>query len=197
MVHDPLTVARWTAGFGPMMDDGVARARFEELFRRLGPEGEKLSPAEQSELLRLVSTRPLDHAPFPDVVIDVSVEDVTSDATAHARVTATGCTVDGDPEPLGAAAFGSIDRRSWMAFLIGLRARGLSGVWRILAEPSPGLAEAVEFTFPEARLEYVPAGFVPAWLSLATEYRDFQPGLEEFFRPSPEPDDADAENRRS
>lgn len=148
-------------------------SRLDELLRRLAASssrslGGALGYDEREELLHIIATRRLDRTHFPAVFLEATVVELpeAGETAAGTRVTATGCTPEGDPEPLGVTFFESIDQRHWITFLLELRARGLSGVQQVLAEPTEGLQEAIEVAFPQSRFQAVPPNFSPDWLAL-------------------------------
>lgn len=142
--------------------------RLDALLRSLAVVVEGLDEPDREELLRLVCTRPLDHTPFPELLLD-AVDEVSNEGedVPRVRLMATGCTAEGDPEPLGTVVGTSADVRAWASFLLDLRSRGFSGVRVVFSPAGEEVAEAVSTVFPEARFEAVPEEFSPPWLTLS------------------------------
>lgn len=64
---------------------------------------------------------------------------VGAHVVSHALVVATGMSIDGAREVLGAAVGDSESSEFWREFLVGLRGRGLSGVHLVVSEAHAGL----------------------------------------------------------
>lgn len=96
--------------------------------------------------------RTLTHTTFPYVFLDATYCKVRIGAhvVSHALVVATGVSIDGTREVLGTAVGDSESFDFWREFLIGLKARGLSGVHLVISDAHAGLKAAVAQQFTGA-----------------------------------------------
>jgi putative transposase len=96
--------------------------------------------------------RTLTHTTFPYVFLDATYCKVRIGAhvVSHALVVATGVSIEGTREVLGTAVGDSESFDFWREFLVGLRARGLSGVHLVISDAHAGLKAAVAQQFSGA-----------------------------------------------
>jgi transposase-like protein len=96
--------------------------------------------------------RTLTHTSFPYIFLDATYCKVRIGAhvVSHALVVATGVSIDGTREVLGTAVGDSESFDFWREFLIGLKARGLSGVHLVISDAHAGLTAAVRQQFTGA-----------------------------------------------
>jgi len=130
---------------------GVSTRKVDDLVAALGA-ASGISKSEVSricseldESLQAFRDRPLDHVEFPYVFLDATYVKARSGGriVAKAVIVATGVTRGGDREVLGVEVGDSEDGAFWIAFLRGLRARGLSGVALVISDAHLGLREAI------------------------------------------------------
>ena len=130
---------------------GVSTRKVDDLVAALGA-ASGISKSEVSricseldESLQAFRDRPLDHVEFPYVFLDATYVKarVSGRIVARAVIVATGVTRSGDREVLGVEVGDSEDGAFWIAFLRGLRARGLTGVQLVISDAHLGLREAI------------------------------------------------------
>ena len=156
---------------------GVSTRRVDELVQTLGISG--ISKSQVSELARSLDvdvasfrSRPLDGGPYRHLQADalaLKVREAGRIVQAAALV-ATGVNADGRREILGLDVVTAEDGASWLAFLRGLVARGLSGVALVTSDAHPGLKAAIAATLPGA----ASAALSPA-LRRPPDYADIAP----------------------
>jgi putative transposase len=130
---------------------GVSTRKVDDLVRALGA-ASGISKSEVSricseldESLQAFRDRPLDHVEFPYVFLDATYVKARSGGriVARAVIVATGVTRSGEREVLGVEVGDSEDGAFWIAFLRGLRARGLTGTQLVISDSHLGLREAI------------------------------------------------------
>jgi putative transposase len=130
---------------------GVSTRKVDDLVQALGA-ASGISKSEVSricseldESLQAFRDRPLDHVEFPYVYLDATYVKARSGGriVSKAVIVATGVTRNGDREVLGVEVGDSEDGAFWIAFLRGLRARGLTGVKLVISDAHLGLREAI------------------------------------------------------
>ncbi len=130
---------------------GVSTRKVDDLVAALGA-ASGISKSEVSricgeldESLQAFRDRPLDHVEFPYVFLDATYVKARSGGriVSKAVIVATGVTRNGDREVLGVEVGDSEDGAFWIAFLRGLRARGLGGVKLVISDAHLGLREAI------------------------------------------------------
>jgi putative transposase len=130
---------------------GVSTRKVDDLVQALGA-ASGISKSEVSricgeldESLQAFRDRPLDHVEFPYVFLDATYVKARSGGriVSRAVIVATGVTRSGDREVLGVEVGDSEDGAFWIAFLRGLRARGLTGVALVISDAHLGLREAI------------------------------------------------------
>jgi putative transposase len=130
---------------------GVSTRKVDDLVQALGGAA-GISKSEVSricgeldESLGAFRDRPLDHVEFPYVFLDATYVKARSGGriVSKAVIVATGVTRSGDREVLGVEVGDSEDGAFWIAFLRGLRARGLTGVQLVISDAHLGLREAI------------------------------------------------------
>jgi transposase-like protein len=130
---------------------GVSTRKVDDLVQALGGAA-GISKSEVSrictgldESLQAFRDRPLDHVEFPYVFLDATYVKarVGGRIVSKAVIVATGVSRTGDREVLGVEVGNSEDGALWIAFLRGLRARGLSGVKLVISDAHSGLREAI------------------------------------------------------
>ena len=101
--------------------------------------------SELDESLQAFRDRPLDHVEFPYVFLDATYVKARSAGriVSRAVIVATGVTRSGEREVLGVEVGDSEDGAFWIAFLRGLRARGLTGTQLVISDSHLGLREAI------------------------------------------------------
>lgn len=133
---------------------GVSTRRVEGLVQALGIE--HLSKSQVSRLAKELDeeveafrNRPLDAGPYTYVWLDAMVVKVREAGRIQsvAVVVATGVNADGHREVLGIDVITVEDGAGWLAFLRGLKARGLSGTELVVSDAHKGLVEAIASTF--------------------------------------------------
>jgi putative transposase len=134
---------------------GVSTRKVDDLVKALGA-ASGISKSEVSRIcaaldkeLEEFRNRPLDHVAFPYVFADATYVKgrVRGRVVSRAVVVATGVTATGDREVLGIEVGDSEDKAFWVAFLKGLRARGLGGVQLVISDHHLGLKEAIASVF--------------------------------------------------
>ena len=130
---------------------GVSTRKVDDLVQALGG-ASGISKSEVSricgeldESLQAFRDRPLDHVEFPYVFLDATYVKARTGGriVSKAVIVATGVTRSGDREVLGVEVGDSEDGAFWIAFLRGLRARGLTGVQLVISDAHIGLREAI------------------------------------------------------
>jgi putative transposase len=130
---------------------GVSTRKVDDLVQALGGAA-GISKSEVSricgeldESLQAFRDRPLDHVEFPYVFLDATYVKARSGGriVSKAVIVATGVSRGGDREVLGVEVGDSEDGAFWIAFLRGLRARGLVGVQLLISDAHSGLREAI------------------------------------------------------
>jgi putative transposase len=130
---------------------GVSTRKVDDLVQALGA-ASGISKSEVSricgeldESLQAFRDRPLDHVEFPYVFLDATYVKARAGGriVSKAVIVATGVTRNGDREVLGVEVGDSEDGAFWIAFLRGLRARGLGGVKLVISDAHLGLREAI------------------------------------------------------
>jgi putative transposase len=136
---------------------GVSTRRVDKVVRQLGIQGISKSQVsrlagELDELVEGFRTRPLDSGPYPYLMLDALVVKVReggricNTCVCHA----TAINAEGYRESLGLDIVTQEDGASWLGFLRGLVARGLSGVQLVTSDSHPGLVDAIRSTLPGA-----------------------------------------------
>jgi transposase-like protein len=105
-------------------------------------------------------------------------------------VIATGVSAEGHREILGVEVFTSEDGASWLAFLRGLKARGLSGVRLVVSDAHPGLKAAIASVFTGSRWQRCRTHLTTNVLTKVPKAA--QPGVAALFRMIFLQQDADA-----
>ena len=130
---------------------GVSTRKVDDLVQALGA-ASGISKSEVSricseldESLQAFRDRRLDHVEFPYVFLDATYVKARSGGriVSKAVIVATGVSRSGDREVLGVEVGDSEDGAFWIAFLRGLRARGLTGVKLVISDAHTGLREAI------------------------------------------------------
>ena len=130
---------------------GVSTRKVDDLVQALGGAA-GISKSEVSricseldESLQAFRDRPLDHIEFPYLFLDATYVKARAGGriVAKAVIVATGVARSGDREVLGVEVGDSEDGAFWIAFLRGLRARGLGGVKLVISDAHSGLREAI------------------------------------------------------
>lgn len=125
---------------------GVSTRNADDLVTALGVES-GISKSQVSRICQGLDTeiarfreRTLTHTSFPYVFLDATYCKVRIGAhvVSHALVVATGVSIDGTREVLGTAVGDSESFDFWREFLVGLRARGLSGVHLVISDAHAG-----------------------------------------------------------
>ena len=149
---------------------GVSTRRVERLVETLGITG--ISKSQVSELAKSLDEavagfrgRPLDSGPYRHIQADALALKVREGGriVQAAALVATGVNRDGRREILGLEVVTAEDGASWLAFLRGLVARGLSGVLLVTSDAHEGLTAAIAATLPGA-----------AWQRCRTHYADLR-----------------------
>lgn len=112
---------------------------------------------ECQDALELWRGRPLDHAVFDQVFLDLTRLRVDSagPVSRGGVVVAMGITPGGDLEVLGVDLGDTEHEGFWHSFLHDLKRRGLHGVAKIVCEHHDGLGAAVAELFPDATYQAV------------------------------------------
>lgn len=106
------------------------------------------------ESLAAFAQRPLAE-PFPYLILDARYEKVREGGivTSQAVLIAVGIDWDGRRQILSVEMANRESRSSWKEFLLGLRARGLHGVERVVADDHAGLRAAIREVLAEAAFQ--------------------------------------------
>ena len=137
---------------------GVSTRNVDDLVTALGVES-GISKSQVSRICAGLDTeiarfrdRTLTHTTFPYIFLDATYCKVRIGAhvVSHALVVATGVSIDGTREVLGTAVGDSESFDFWREFLVGLKARGLSGVHLVISDAHSGLKAAVVQQFTGA-----------------------------------------------
>ncbi|SEB31954.1 Transposase (or an inactivated derivative) [Rhodococcus koreensis] len=137
---------------------GVSTRNVDDLVTALGVES-GISKSQVSRICAGLDTeiarfrdRTLTHTTFPYIFLDATYCKVRIGAhvVSHALVVATGVSIDGTREVLGTAVGDSESFDFWREFLVGLKARGLSGVHLVISDAHSGLKAAVAQQFTGA-----------------------------------------------
>ncbi len=137
---------------------GVSTRRVERLLETLGLSGISKSRvseicAELDPAVEAFRQRPLTLA-YPYIWLDALVMKCREDGGGAPNVSvvvATGVSSEGQREILGVDVFTAEDGAAWLAFLRGLKARGLSGVRLVISDAHPGLKSAIASVFTGSR----------------------------------------------
>ena len=134
--------------------EGVSTRRVDDLVRSLGCEGISKSEvsricAELDGVVRSFLERPLDSGPYRYLWLDALTQRVREEGRIQqvSVVVATAVNAAGQREILGIDVGTSEDGASWLAFLRGLVARGLSGVELVTSDAHQGLRGAIATVF--------------------------------------------------
>ncbi len=134
--------------------EGVSTRRVDDLVRSLGCEGISKSQVSRicAELDTVVTSfleRPLDGGPYRYLWLDALTQRVREEGRIAqvSVVVATAVNADGKREVLGIDVGTSEDGASWLSFLRGLVARGLSGVELVTSDAHQGLRAAIATVF--------------------------------------------------
>ena len=134
--------------------EGVSTRRVDDLVRSLGCEGISKSQVSRicAELDTVVTSfleRPLDGGPYRYLWLDALTQRVREEGCIAqvSVVVATAVNADGKREVLGIDVGTSEDGASWLSFLRGLVARGLSGVELVTSDAHQGLRAAIATVF--------------------------------------------------
>lgn len=137
---------------------GVSTRNVDDLVTALGVESgisksqvSRICAGLDAEIARF-RERTLTHTSFPYVFLDATYCKVRIGAhvVSHALVVATGVSIEGTREVLGTAVGDSESFDFWREFLVGLKARGLSGVHLVISDAHAGLKAAVARQFSGA-----------------------------------------------
>ncbi|MBT2273353.1 IS256 family transposase [Rhodococcus qingshengii] len=137
---------------------GVSTRNVDDLVTALGVDS-GISKSQVSRICAGLDTeiarfreRTLTHTTFPYIFLEATYCKVRIGAhvVSRALVVATGVSIDGTREVLGAAVGDSESFEFWREFLVGLRARGLSGVHLVISDAHAGLKAAVAQQFAGA-----------------------------------------------
>ena len=136
---------------------GVSTRRVDGLVQTLGIKG--ISKSQVSEMAKSLDegveafrNRPLDGGPYRYLWLDALAMRCRDGGRIVnvAVVIATAVNADGHREILGVDVVTTEDGASWTAFLRGLAARGLSGVWLVTSDAHEGLRAAIASVLPGA-----------------------------------------------
>ena len=129
---------------------GVSTRRVDKLVKTLGIDGiskSQVSRLAQSldEIVEQFRSRPLDQGPYTYVWIDALVVKCREGGRVVNVVAtiATAVNRDGRREVLGIDVTTSEDGAAWLAFLRGLKARGLAGTKLVVSDSHEGLKDAI------------------------------------------------------
>lgn len=132
---------------------GVSTRRVERLLETLGLSGISKSRvseivAELDPAVEAFRQRPFRLA-YPYIWLDALEMKCREEGggVGVSVVVATGVSSEGHREVLGVEVFTAEDGASWLAFLRGLKARGLSGVRLVVSDAHPGLKAAIASVF--------------------------------------------------
>ncbi len=146
---------------------GVSTRNVDDLVAALGVES-GLSKSQVSRICAGLDTeiarfreRTLTHTSFPYIFLDATYCKVRIGAhvVSHALVVATGVSIDGTREVLGTAVGDSESFDFWREFLVGLRARGLSGVHLVISDAHAGFESCCSPAVHRRFLAAVPGSF--------------------------------------
>jgi len=176
---------------------GVSTRRVERLLETLGLSGISKSRvstivAELDPAVEAFRQRPLTLA-YPYVWLDALVMKCREEGGGVSNVNvvvATGVSSEGQREILGVDVFTSEDGAAWLAFLRGLKARGLSGVRLVISDAHPGLKSAIASVFTGSRWQRCRTHLTTNVLTRVP--RAAQPGVAAMFRMIFLQQDADA-----
>lgn len=165
---------------------GVSTRRVERLMETLGLSGISKSRVSEicSELDPAVEAfrhRPLT-LPYPYVWLDALDMKCREEGggVGVSVVVATGVSSEGHREVLGVDVFTSEDGAAWLAFLRGLKARGLSGVRLVISDAHSGLKAAIASVFTGSRWQRCRTHLITN--VLAKVPKAAQPGVAALFR---------------
>lgn len=165
---------------------GVSTRRVERLMETLGLSGISKSRVSEicSELDPAVEAfrqRPLT-LPYPYVWLDALDMKCREEGSGVgvSVVVATGVSSEGRREVLGVDVFTSEDGAAWLAFLRGLKARGLSGVRLVISDAHSGLKAAIASVFTGSRWQRCRTHLITN--VLAKVPKAAQPGVAALFR---------------
>jgi putative transposase len=129
---------------------GVSTRRVDKLVKTLGIDGISKSQvsrlaASLDEVVEQFRSRPLDQGPYTYLWIDALVVKCREGGRVVNVVAtiATAVNSDGHREVLGIDVSTSEDGAAWLAFLRGLRARGLAGTKLVVSDSHEGLKDAI------------------------------------------------------
>jgi transposase-like protein len=136
---------------------GVSTRRVDGLVKTLGIESLSKSQVsrmagELDEVVTEFRNRPLDAGPYTYVWMDALTQKVREGGRIInvAVVIAVGVNRDGHREILGLDVITTEDGAGWLAFLLGLVARGLAGTSLVISDAHPGLVDAIASTLTGA-----------------------------------------------
>lgn len=165
---------------------GVSTRRVERLLETLGLSGISKSRVSEicSELDPAVEAfrqRPLT-LPYPYVWLDALDMKCREEGSGVgvSVVVATGVSSEGRREVLGVDVFTSEDGAAWLAFLRGLKARGLSGVRLVISDAHSGLKAAIASVFTGSSWQRCRTHLITN--VLAKVPKAAQPGVAALFR---------------
>lgn len=165
---------------------GVSTRRVERLLETLGLSGISKSRVSEicSELDPAVDAfrqRPLT-LPYPYVWLDALDMKCREEGggVGVSVVVATGVSSEGRREVLGVDIFTSEDGAAWLAFLRGLKARGLSGVRLVISDAHSGLKAAIASVFTGSSWQRCRTHLITN--VLAKVPKAAQPGVAALFR---------------
>ena len=165
---------------------GVSTRRVERLLETLGLSGISKSRVSEicSELDPAVDAfrqRPLT-LPYPYVWLDALDMKCREEGggVGVSVVVATGVSSEGRREVLGVDVFTSEDGAAWLAFLRGLKARGLSGVRLVISDAHSGLKAAIASVFTGSSWQRCRTHLITN--VLAKVPKAAQPGVAALFR---------------
>jgi transposase-like protein len=165
---------------------GVSTRRVERLLETLGLSGISKSRVSEicSELDPAVEAfrqRPLT-LPYPYVWLDALDMKCREEGggVGVSVVVATGVSIEGRREVLGVDVFTSEDGAAWLAFLRGLKARGLSGVRLVISDAHSGLKAAIASVFTGSSWQRCRTHLITN--VLAKVPKAAQPGVAALFR---------------
>jgi len=165
---------------------GVSTRRVERLLETLGLSGISKSRvseicAELDPAVESFRQRPLTLA-YPYVWLDALEMKCREEGggTNVTVVVATGVSSEGRREILGIDVFTTEDGAAWLAFLRGLKARGLSGVRLVISDAHQGLKAAIASVFTGSRWQRCRTHLITN--VLARVPKPAQPGVAALFR---------------
>lgn len=129
---------------------GVSTRRVDKLVKTLGIDGISKSQvsrlaASLDQIVEQFRSRPLDQGPYTYLWIDALVIKCREGGRVVnvSATIATAVNSDGRREVLGIDVSTSEDGAAWLAFLRGLKARGLAGVKLVVSDSHEGLKDAI------------------------------------------------------